>query len=47
MRHNNSLTMSLPFFFFFENGKNLGWSEDAKRRKKTEDGLNSFSEKGL
>ena len=24
----------VPFFFFLENAKNLGWSEDAKRRKK-------------
>ena len=32
----NGLTTSLPFFF--ENAKNLGRSDDAKRRKK-EDGL--------
>ena len=31
------LTKSLPFFFF-ENAKNLGRSDDAKQRKK-EDGL--------
>ena len=24
----------LTTFFFFENAKNLGWSDDAKRRKK-------------
>ena len=39
----NGLTTSLPFFFFFwflENAKNLGLSDDAKRRKK-EDGLKS------
>jgi len=33
---NNGLTTSLTFFF--ENAKNLGRSDDAKRRKK-EDGL--------
>ena len=33
----NGLTTSL-LFFGFENGKNLGGSDDAKRRKK-EDGL--------
>ena len=25
--------------FFFENAKNLGWLDDAKQRKKKEDGL--------
>ena len=34
----NGLTTSLFFFFFLENAKNLGRSDDAKRRKK-EDGL--------
>ena len=34
----NGLTTSLLFFFFLENAKNLGRSDDAKRRKK-EDGL--------
>ena len=35
----NDLTTSLLFFsFFFQNAKNLGRSDDAKRRKK-EDGL--------
>ena len=27
------------FFFYFENAKNLGWSDDTKQRKKKEDGL--------
>ena len=31
----------LTTFFFFENAKNLGWSDDAKRRKKKENGLNT------
>ena len=35
----NGLTTSLLGFFFLENAKNLGRSDDAKRRKK-EDGLN-------
>ena len=26
-------------FFFLENAKNLGWSDDTKGRKKKEDGL--------
>ena len=30
----NGLTTSLLVFFFFENAKNLGRSDDAKRRKK-------------
>ena len=30
----NGLTTSLLFFLFFQNAKNLGWSDDAKRRKK-------------
>ena len=30
----NGLTTSLPFFSCFENAKNLGRSDDAKRRKK-------------
>ena len=30
----NGLTKSLLLFFFFENAKNLGRSDDAKRRKK-------------
>ena len=34
----NGLTTSLQCTFFFENAKNLGRSDDAKRRKK-EDGL--------
>ena len=34
----NGFTASLLFFFFLENAKNLGRSDDAKRRKK-EDGL--------
>ena len=33
----NGLTMSL--LFFLENAKNLGRSDDGKRRKKKEDGL--------
>ena len=36
----NGLTASLLFFSLFENAKNLGRSDDAKRRKK-EDGLNT------
>ena len=31
---NNGLTTSLLFFFFSENAKNLGRSDDAKQRKK-------------
>ena len=31
----------VTFFFFFENAKNLGRSDDAKRGKKKEDGLTS------
>ena len=34
MRHNNGLKTSLPIFFFLENAKNLGRSDDAKRTKK-------------
>ena len=34
----NGVTTSL-LFFFFENAKNWGRSDDAKRRKKKEDGL--------
>ena len=34
----NGLNTSLLFLFFLENAKNLGRSDDAKRRKK-EDGL--------
>ena len=30
----NGLTTSLLLFFFFENAKNLGRSDDANRRKK-------------
>ena len=26
-------------FFSFENAKNMGWTDDAKQRKKKEDGL--------
>ena len=32
----NGLTTSLLVFFFLKNAKNLGWSDDAKRRKKRE-----------
>ena len=31
------------YYFFFENAKNLGRSDDAKRRKKKEDGLSNTS----
>ena len=37
----NGLTTSLPFFFF-ENAKNLGRSDDAKRRKKKRGWPNEF-----
>ena len=37
MRHKNGLTTSV-LFFFLKIVKNLGWSDEAKRRKK-EDGL--------
>ena len=37
----NGLTTSLPFFYVFENAKNLGRSDDAKRGEKKEDGLTS------
>ena len=30
----NGVIMSFLFFFFFENAKNLGRSDDGKRRKK-------------
>ena len=40
VRHKNGFKTSLPifilfiFYFFLENAKNLGWLDDAKRRKK-------------
>ena len=43
MRHKNGLKTSLPIIIiiFFENAKNLGRSDDTKRKKKG-DGLISF-----
>ena len=36
----NYVVTSSSSFFFFENAKNLGRSDDAKRRKNKEDGPN-------
>ena len=39
----NGLTTSLLLLFFFENAKNLGRSDDAKRRKKKRMALGAIS----